>query len=93
MTEAEILKVIMKECLEYKTNFRYIDDLTRREGDYYAAKSGTYEDFSSCPTSYDVLEDAPEMCMIGNEKDYDCDECWRNAVRYKVNKEEENRYV
>lgn len=83
ITEAEILKAIMEETQEYRTNFRGIETLYRLENDYYAARYAIYEDFSGCPSVYDVLQNAHEMCE-DNEGEYDCVQCWKSAVEAKI---------
>ena len=83
ITEAEILKAIMTETQEYRTNFHGIDILIRLEKDYYAAKCRDYDEFYGCPNSYDILENANLMCE-GNEDEYDCTQCWKNAVEAKI---------
>ena len=90
MTEAEVLKSIMNECISYKANFKSINYLMKLENNYYAAKSASYEDFEGCPMSYDVLEKAPELCDGAELDEYDCEICWRNAVKAKMNEGEQN---
>ena len=84
MTEAEIFKAIMREAIDYRGNFLNIDTLIKLEQDYHAARTATYEDFSGCPASYSVLKDADMLCE-DNEDEYDCVQCWRNAVNEKIN--------
>ena len=90
MTESEILRSIMDEAASYRTNIFGIGGLIKEQDNYYAAQTENYRNFSGCPCSYKVLENAFDLCEL--EPDfYDesiedcCEECWRKAVKDKMN--------
>lgn len=88
MTESEVREILKKECLEYQTNFRGMDGLYRMEDNYHTACSDRY-DFSGCPQSYNVFEDAPELCSVDNFTQHppnECLLCWKRAFEWAMKK-------